>query len=193
MAALLYLLVVLATLGAKLRRVSFRITAHFRKHLAGDVQQHRPWVIIALLAAGTVPPWLELYTHRKPLRVYTLHMIVFVGLLVGGQALLSASGDSATMSTLGAALLMAAVLVRSGIFPLHCWMTDLFEHASFGTALLFVTPMVGAYAAMRLVLSDCAGLAAAWRMAGSRWPRPCTRPAWRWCSETPGGSSATCF
>jgi NADH-quinone oxidoreductase subunit M len=31
-------------------------------------------------------------------------------------------------------------------------MTDLFEHASFGTALLFVTPMVGAYAAVRLVL-----------------------------------------
>jgi NADH-quinone oxidoreductase subunit M len=31
-------------------------------------------------------------------------------------------------------------------------MTDLFEHASLGTALLFVTPMVGAYAAVRLVL-----------------------------------------
>jgi NADH-quinone oxidoreductase subunit M len=31
-------------------------------------------------------------------------------------------------------------------------MTDLFEHATFGTALLFVTPMVGAYAAVRLVL-----------------------------------------
>ena len=31
-------------------------------------------------------------------------------------------------------------------------MTDLFEHASFGTALLFVTPGMGAYAAVRLVL-----------------------------------------
>jgi len=31
-------------------------------------------------------------------------------------------------------------------------MTDLFEHATFGTALLFVTPMVGAYAVVRLVL-----------------------------------------
>src|SRR5206468_9529420 len=51
-----------------------------------------------------------------------------------------------------AVLLMAAVLIRSGIVPLHCWMTDLFEHASFGRALLFVTPMVGAYAAVRLVL-----------------------------------------
>jgi NADH-quinone oxidoreductase subunit M len=30
--------------------------------------------------------------------------------------------------------------------------TDLFEHASFGTALLFVTPITGAYLAVRLVL-----------------------------------------
>jgi NADH-quinone oxidoreductase subunit M len=44
------------------------------------------------------------------------------------------------------------VLIRSGIAPFHCWVTDLFEHATFGTALLFVTPMLGAYAAVRLVL-----------------------------------------
>jgi NADH-quinone oxidoreductase subunit M len=31
-------------------------------------------------------------------------------------------------------------------------MTDLFEHASFGSALLFVTPMAGAYGALRLIL-----------------------------------------
>jgi NADH-quinone oxidoreductase subunit M len=30
-------------------------------------------------------------------------------------------------------------------------MRDLFDHATFGTALLFVTPMIGTYAAMRLV------------------------------------------
>ena len=36
--------------------------------------------------------------------------------------------------------------------PAHCWVTDLFEHASFGTALLFVAPLAGVYAAVRLVL-----------------------------------------
>src|SRR4030095_6206066 len=45
-----------------------------------------------------------------------------------------------------------AVLVRSGIFPFHCWVTDLFENATFGSALLFVTPIAGAYAAFGLVL-----------------------------------------
>jgi NADH-quinone oxidoreductase subunit M len=49
-------------------------------------------------------------------------------------------------------MLMAGVLIRSGVAPLHCWMTDLFENATLGTALLFVTPMTGAYAAVRLVL-----------------------------------------
>jgi NADH-quinone oxidoreductase subunit M len=49
-------------------------------------------------------------------------------------------------------MLTTAALLRSGIIPLHCWMTDLFEKATFGTALLFVTPMTGAYAVMRLVL-----------------------------------------
>ncbi len=49
-------------------------------------------------------------------------------------------------------MLIGAILIRSGSVPVHCWMTDLFENASFATALLFVTPMAGAYAAVRLVL-----------------------------------------
>jgi len=48
-------------------------------------------------------------------------------------------------------MLTAAALLRSGIVPVHCWMTDLFEKATLGTALLFVAPMTGAYAVMRLV------------------------------------------
>ena len=50
-----------------------------------------------------------------------------------------------------AALMTVAVLIRCGVAPLHCWMTDLVENASFGTALLYCTPMVGVYAAMRFV------------------------------------------
>src|SRR5262249_9584793 len=48
--------------------------------------------------------------------------------------------------------LLLAIFIRGGIAPFHCWMTDLFEHATFGTALLFVSPLVGAYAAVRLLL-----------------------------------------
>ena len=47
---------------------------------------------------------------------------------------------------------MAAILVRCGTVPAHCWVTDWFEHTSFGIAMLFVTPLAGVYAAVRLVL-----------------------------------------
>jgi NADH-quinone oxidoreductase subunit M len=53
---------------------------------------------------------------------------------------------------------MAAILVRCGTVPAHCWVTDWFEHTSFGIAILFVTPLAGVYAAVRLVLPiapDC--------------------------------------
>src|SRR5262249_31541816 len=48
--------------------------------------------------------------------------------------------------------LMAAILVRCGTVPAHCWLTDWFEHASLGIALLNVIPLGGVYAAVRLVL-----------------------------------------
>jgi NADH-quinone oxidoreductase subunit M len=49
-------------------------------------------------------------------------------------------------------LLAIAALIRNGVIPVQCWITDLFERASFGTALLFAAPMTGVYAVMRLVL-----------------------------------------
>lgn len=151
LASLLYLLTALATLGTKVRRFSFSSMLISEAILLATLSCKQPWIIIALLAAGTIPPFVELYSHRRPCRVYALHMVLFVGLLVTGQALLTWNADSSEASIAGVTLLMAAVLVRSGIVPVHCWMTDLFEHASLGTALLFVTPMVGTYAAMRLV------------------------------------------
>ena len=45
---------------------------------------------------------------------------------------------------------MAAILVAAARAA-HCWLTDWFEHASFGNALLYAT-LVGVYAAIRLVM-----------------------------------------
>jgi NADH-quinone oxidoreductase subunit M len=47
---------------------------------------------------------------------------------------------------------LAGVLVRSGVVPAHLWVADLFEHATFSTALLYVTPIAGVYVAVRLAL-----------------------------------------
>src|SRR4051794_37917245 len=150
--ALLFLLTILATLRTKVRRFSFGSMLVSEAILLATFACRQPWVIIGLLAAGTILPWRELHDRNKPTRVFVIHMALFIGLLVAGQAIQQFGGDPYRRSPLAAMLLMAAVLIRSGIVPLHCWLTDLFEHASFGTALLFVTPMVGAYAAARLVL-----------------------------------------
>ncbi|RUL85816.1 proton-conducting transporter transmembrane domain-containing protein [Tautonia sociabilis] len=148
MAALICFLTNLATLRAKFRVFSFARSLAAEAILLATLACVRPWGLVVLLAAGAVPPFLELRARRRPTRVFVAHMTLFVALLVAGRALVAGGGAI----TLGAALLTAALLLRVGIVPVHCWMTDLFEHATFGTALLFVSPMVGVYGMARLVL-----------------------------------------
>lgn len=157
--ALLYLMTAIATLRTKFRRYSFAGLLASEAVLLATLSCKNPWGIIALLAVGTVFPYLELRAGRMPTRVYTLHMTLFVVLLVAGGILLEVQGPGSIVALV---LLMGAILIRCGIVPAHCWMADLFEQVSFGTALLFVTPMVGVYAAMRLVLP----IAPEWALQG---------------------------
>src|SRR4029077_12757845 len=91
-------------------------------------------------AAGVVPPLMELRERRRPVRVYLLHMGVFVGLLIVGWWLTDTGSRG-----VGPGLLLAAILIRCGAVPAHCWLTDWFENSSFGNAILFVTPLTGVY------------------------------------------------
>lgn len=152
LASLLYLMTILTTLKTKQRRFSFAWNLFAEAVLLAMLSCKEPWGVIALLTLGTLPPAVELSARKRSLGVYAFHMGLFVALMIGGYAVVEWNGRTATPSVLAMAPLIAAVLIRSGVCPLHCWMTDLFENASFGTALLFVTPMAGAYAAMRLVM-----------------------------------------
>ena len=152
LAALLYLLTVAATAATKLRRFSFGGTLTSEAILLATLGCREGWGIVVLLVASVVPPYFELRARHKSTRVFTLHMVLFAACLIAGWTIASVEGTSAPHSMWAVGLLLVAVFVRSGIVPLHCWMTDLFERATFGTALLFVTPMAGAYAAVRLVL-----------------------------------------
>ncbi len=153
LAALLFFLVPLATLQTKVRRFSFAWNLVSEALILALFSCQEQWGIIVFLAVGTIPPYLELRERGKPTHVYIIHMALFILLLVVGWTFAEIEGGSGRVHSLWVIIpLLGAILVRSGIAPFHCWMTDLFEHASFGTALLFVMPISGAYAAVRLVL-----------------------------------------
>jgi len=148
--ALLYFLTANATVRTKVRRFSFPLTLVSEFVTLAMYSTRIPWAVIALLALGTTLPYIELRARGKPTRLYCLHMVLFVALLVGGQVLVDRAHGAITPWVV--LPLVLAVLVRNGIAPFHLWMADLFEHATFGSALLFVAPMAGAYAAIRLLV-----------------------------------------
>jgi len=163
--ALLYFLTSIAKVRAQVGQFSFSRTLVSESIALATFACKEPWAIIALLAAGTVPPLVELRARKQSLRVYAVHAALFTSLLVLGWGFVEKEGVDRVHTLWAIVPLFGAILVRSGIAPFHCWMTDLFEHATFGTALLFVTPIVGAYAAVRLILP----IAPDWVLHGIGW------------------------
>jgi NADH-quinone oxidoreductase subunit M len=145
--ALLHLLTALSTAKVKSVRFSYSLMLLSEALRLATFGCKDGWALVVLLTAAVPLVVVELAMRRRPMRVFLLHQGLFVALLVGGWALVEAGAPD-----FGAALLFGAVLVRSGVVPVHCWITDLFEKASFGNALLFATPLAGAYLAVRLVL-----------------------------------------
>ena len=152
LAAMLYFLTSVATLRTKMRRFSFAWSLVSEAIVLAMFSCKEPWIVIALLVAGTIPPLTVLRSRGKPTGVYVTHMSLFVVLLVSGWYVVELEGRQQLHSLWAIIPLLGAIFIRAGIAPLHCWMTDLFENATFGTALLFCTPVAGAYAAVRLVL-----------------------------------------
>lgn len=150
--ALLYFLIAIGSVQAKLKRFSFSWKLVYEAAVLAIFSCKDPWVLVTLLVLGTLPPFVELRGRGKPTRVFTVHMLLYAGLLVLGQALVDRSASSEARSLWTTLPLLIAVLVRCGIVPFHIWVLDFFEQATLGTALLFVTPITGAYAAVRLVL-----------------------------------------
>ncbi len=150
--ALMFFLTPLGTLRTKLNRFPFRMNLVSEFLMLATLACRAPLGIVVLMVLQTLPLAWEIRNRGKSLRVFLIHMALFAGLLFGGWALVYAPGGDSGQSIPAIAMLTAAVLIRSGCAPLHCWMTDLFEKATLGSSMLFVSPMIGAYAAIRLVL-----------------------------------------
>ncbi len=156
--ALLHFLVAGATSRTSMRVFSLSWSLAAEAIRLATFAAEDTWVLVALLATSTVPPYVELVNRRRPTRLYLIHMGVFVALLVMGRALLGVGGSPSGAASWWAILpLAAAVLILCGTVPAHCWVTDWFEHASLGIAILTVAPLAGVYAAVRLVLPVAPG------------------------------------
>lgn len=151
MTALLFFLTMLATPRVKFGRFSFSWGLFSLASNLAILSCKETWLLISLFALNTIPMFIDLRSRGQSTRVFGLHMGISIGMMFAGAACYQFS-SSETVQGVGIMLLVAAILIRSGCSPLHCWITDLFERASFGNALLFITPLLGAYAAMRLVL-----------------------------------------
>jgi NADH-quinone oxidoreductase subunit M len=150
--ALLYFLTTLATLRTKMRRFSFSLSLASEAIRLAAFACRTPWGVVALLALGSVTPYLDLKMRGRSTRVYLLHKVPAMALLAIGLLFAQPGEAGQPPAWWASALILVAVLIHSGMVPVHCWMTDLFEKATFGTSLLFVVPLTGAYAAVRLVL-----------------------------------------
>ena len=156
--ALLHLMTALATARTHMRRFSFSWSLAAESIRLATFSCTEPWVLIGLLAIATVPPFIELVNRGRPTRVYVPHMAFFVGLLVLGWGAVNLSGGTGGIAPWWATEPpLLAILVRCGTVPAHCWVTDWFEHASPGIGLLYVIPLSGVYAAVRLVLPIAPG------------------------------------
>lgn len=152
LAALVFGVVFMSTLRTNAPRFPMKLALISEAILLATFSCRGSWTLIGLLALGTIPPLIELKRCGYCVRIYAWHMSLFVGLLVVGYAWLGMTDVTTNAAIIPCVLLASAALLRSGILPFHLWLADLYEKGSFGTAILFTTPLVGAYAVMRLVL-----------------------------------------
>jgi len=158
--ALLTLVVVVATSRSKVRRFSFTRTMLLEALLLLTMSARAPGVLMTLLALQPLPLAHELRAGGHPSRVLVLHVALSFASMVLGWLLVSDASPDGARTSWGYALIAVGVAVRSGLVPAHCWVLDLFQKGSLGTALVATTPLTGAYAAVRLLHEQGADRAA---------------------------------
>lgn len=107
------------------------------------------WILFATI----VPPQRRVgaVAHGSR-RAVASYMTLSVVLFVAGVTIGYIAPASPALASAGRLLLVAAVMTRKGIAPLHSWMLGFFERAALPEAILFSAPQIGAYAAVRLIV-----------------------------------------
>jgi NADH-quinone oxidoreductase subunit M len=150
--SLLFGLTIAATMRSKAGRFSLVRTLLSEAIILALLSCSSTMLLFLLLAFSTVLPWYEMRLRGRDTSVFALCMTLHLGLMLVGTLLLWLGHDRPLLANIAACLLVLSAMLRAGIFPGHFWIVDLFEKCTFGTAILYVAPMTGAYFVMRLVL-----------------------------------------
>jgi NADH-quinone oxidoreductase subunit M len=150
--SLLYALVLVATPPTKASRISYAGVLFSLGVLLAAFTCRIGWGLIGLLILQAILPWWEIRNRGGRSSFYAAHMWLFAVTLVVGWALCKSNGPETIAHWAAFPLLVVAISVRCGVVPFHGWVPELTREASFSSAILFLTPMVGIYAAIRLLL-----------------------------------------
>jgi NADH-quinone oxidoreductase subunit M len=103
--------------------------------------------LISLMVLLALLPVWGLKSLDRSVRGYLFYAVPFIILLLLGWTF---ARDGSPVWAIG--LLLLAIKLCVGIAPLHGWLPTLFQRAGFGTAILFVLPLIEVVAALRLLL-----------------------------------------
>jgi len=152
--------VVMLHLLAMLGTAKSRVSSHFcaRLLLSAGLAMFALLVqsgalLVGVLSVSVLLPWWDLKSRGQRTRGYVIYLGLFLVLLLAGWFNLSAS----PRSPWPVVSLTLAFLLRGGIVPLHGWMPSLFKNAAFGSALVFVLPLVEVLGVVRLLLPQAPG------------------------------------
>lgn len=148
-AALLWLLTVLVTPTAHLDEGSVARSAGVCLLTMAAFVTWSPWLLV-LLWAGTAAAYLGGHTaprFARARKVATAYMGLSTVLLAAG-ALVAAAGEGRAVTLASVGLVMAAAMIREGIFPFHAWIPEVFDRGRVGPATMFCAPQLGTYVAL---------------------------------------------
>ncbi|MBI2070727.1 MAG: hypothetical protein HYT79_09005 [Elusimicrobia bacterium] len=157
-AATLWVLTVLVTPAGRLDEASLARTAMVCLLTMGSFLTASPWLLVFFWALTVV---MYVAGHGGPhfngaRRVAVVYMGLSTVLLAAGVvAAASGSGRSGQIEQIGVGLILAAALIRQGIFPFHAWIPEIFDRGRIGPASIFSAPQMGTYVALILVVPHC--------------------------------------
>ena len=155
LAAALWLLTVAATPRTRLDRAGLRRSALATLTTIGTFATVSPALLVLAWAASL---WIFLAgvsapANRHARRVAAAYLGVSTVLFAAGVFLVTRpDGRGGVAEQVGIWLLIAAALIRKGIFPFHAWVPEVFDRGRLGPALLFSAPQTGAYVTVVLIV-----------------------------------------